>query len=133
MLVLMRSPHSFCLVIALWAGCAWGQPPKAPVTTLPPEPVKSPDGAILMQVSAENGQLAYTVTYGGKPVVLRSALGLELEKAPVLGAGIRIAKADFGVVNESYTMPHGKSNPVKNQYHWMTLDLEETGEPHRRL
>lgn len=129
----MRNKFFSGLPIALWAACAWGQPGKAPVTTMPPEPVKSPDGAIVMQVSAENGQLAYSVTYGGKPLVLRSALGLELEKAPVLGTNVRIAKADFGVVNDSYTMPHGKSNPVKNQYHWMTLDLEETGEPHRRL
>ncbi|MGB9459085.1 MAG: glycoside hydrolase family 97 protein [Bryobacteraceae bacterium] len=128
----MRNTQFFCLAITFWAVCAWGQGRKA-VTTMPPEPVKSPDGAIVMLVSADNGYLTYSVTYGGKSVVLPSALGLELEKAPVLGASVRIAKANFGVVNESYTMPHGKSNPVRDQYHWMTLDLEETGKPHRRL
>ncbi|MGA8579980.1 MAG: glycoside hydrolase family 97 protein [Bryobacteraceae bacterium] len=128
----MRNTWFFCLAVAFWAMCAWGQQRK-PVTTMPPEPVKSPDGAILMQVAADNGQLAYSVTFGGESVVLPSALGLELEKAPVLGASVRIAKANFGVVNESYTMLLGKSNPVRNRYHWMTLDLEETAKPHRRL
>jgi len=130
----MRNTHSFWMTIALSTALAWGQQQrKAPVTTMAPEPVRSPDHAILMMVSAEDGQLAYTVTYQGKPVIERSALGLELEKAPLLGANVRIVKADFGAVNESYAMPHGRSNPVRNQYHWMTVDLEETLEPHRRF
>ena len=46
--------------------------------------VKSPDGAIEMTVSTDGGQLAYRVTYRGKPVIEQSALGLEW---PGTGAG----------------------------------------------
>ena len=38
--------------------------------------VTSPDGKVAVSVSAENGQAFYTVDYDGKPMLTRSALGL---------------------------------------------------------
>jgi len=107
---------------ALLATCAWGQ-----------ASVQSPDGAIEMTIAANGGALTYEVSFRGKPVILSSPLGLELEHAPVLGAAVRIAASSTGAVDETYSMPHGRSNPVRNLCHTLTLDLEETAAPARKL
>jgi len=104
--------------MALVATCAWGQ-----------ASVQSPDGAIEMSITANGGPLQYAVSFHGKPVILSSPLGLELEHAPVLGAAVRIANTRAGTVDETYSMPHGRSNPVHNFCRTLTLDLEETAAP----
>ena len=38
-----------------------------------------------------------------------------------------------GKVDETYNMPHGKSNPVRNNCGTLTLNLEETRAPRRKL
>ncbi|MGA2114750.1 MAG: glycoside hydrolase family 97 protein [Bryobacteraceae bacterium] len=93
----------------------------------------SPSGALEMSVTADGGQLAYTVNFRGKPVVVRSTLGLELARQPVLGAHVRIVHATAGTGDETYPLLHGKASTVHSVYHSLTLDLEETGAPHRKL
>jgi alpha-glucosidase len=93
----------------------------------------SPSGALEMTLTADGGQLAYTVNFRGKPVVLRSTLGLELTGQPVLGAHVRIAHAMPGSGDETYSLLHGKASTVHSVYRSLALDLEETGEPHRKL
>ena len=110
------------VLVAFLAMCAWGQ-----------ASVKSPDGAIEMSITANGGSLEYAVSFHGKPVILSSPLGLEIEQAPALGAAVKIASAKAGTVDETYSMPHGKSNPVRNFCHTLTLDLEETSAPGRKF
>jgi len=86
--------------------------------------VKSPDGAIEMSVSTPGGQLKYSVTYRGKPVIADAALGVQLAGQTVPGPGARIAAAREGTVDETYTMPHGKSNPVRNYCKTLALDID---------
>src|SRR5580658_3578078 len=106
----MRNLFLACL--ALSAG-AWAQ-----------TSVKSPDSAIEMSVSTAGGQLKYSVTYRGKPVVADAALGLQLAGEVVPGPNVRIAAAREGSVDETYSMPHGKSNPVRNYCRTLALDLD---------
>jgi alpha-glucosidase len=94
--------------------------------------LKSPDGAIEMTISADRG-LAYTVNFHGKPVILRSTLGLELAGQPVLGAGVRILNVQPGSLDETYTMVTGKANPVRNFCRTLSVELEETAAPSRKL
>jgi alpha-glucosidase len=98
--------------LALLAG-AWAQ-----------NSVKSPDGAIEMTVSTAGGQLKYSVNYRGKAVIDNAALGLQLAGDVVPGPNVRIAAARQGSVDETYSMPHGKSNPVRNYSRTLALDLE---------
>lgn len=95
--------------------------------------MKSPDGAIEMTVTADTAPLAYTVAYKGKPVILRSTMALDVQDQAPLGPGLRIVKTTPGSVDETYTMPHGKSNPVRNSARSMVIELEETRAPGRRL
>jgi alpha-glucosidase len=118
----MRRILATLLPAALAATCAWGQ-----------ASLKSPDAAIEIAIAANGGPLAYRVSYRGKPVILESPLGLQLEQAPPLGAAVRIAASRTGALDETYSMPHGRSNPVRNHCNTLTLDLEETAAPARKL
>ena len=103
--------------------------------------VSSPDGQIQMTFSTRNGnapspqggQLVYTVTYHGQPVMNASALGLEIENQPVLGANVTIDAARSGRIDESYTLLAGKSKTVRNQCNTLALDLRETQAPGRKF
>jgi alpha-glucosidase len=86
--------------------------------------VKSPDGSIEMSISTAGGQLKYSVTYRGKPVIADAALGLQLTGEVVPGPNVRIAAAREGSIDETYSMPHGKSNPVRNYCRTLALDLD---------
>ncbi|HWC97935.1 MAG TPA: glycoside hydrolase family 97 protein [Candidatus Sulfopaludibacter sp.] len=109
------------LGIFLAVAGAWGQ-----------GSLKSPDGAIEMTISADRG-LAYTVSFHGNPVILRSTLGLELAGQPVLGASVRILQMQPGSLDETYSMPTGKANPIHSVCRTLTVELEETAAPSRKM
>jgi alpha-glucosidase len=95
--------------------------------------VQSPNGDIELSISADGGALSYTVSFHGRPVILKSALALEIEDQPALGTGVRIAGARRGAIDETYSMLHGKSNPVRNVARTLAVDVEETHAPLRRF
>jgi alpha-glucosidase len=95
--------------------------------------LKSPDGSIEMTISADNGQLAYSVAYKGRPVIARSALALDIRDQPLLGDRVRIVKSTPGSVDETYNMLHGKSNPVRNVCRTLSVEVEESAAPNRRM
>lgn len=98
-----------------------------------PVVVSSPDGAIRMTFSAPGGHLAYEVAYRGKPVLTPSALGLEIQNQPVLGTDVEITSSKSGKIDETYTLPAGKSKEVRNQCNTVALDVRETKDPKRRF
>ncbi|HTX38207.1 MAG TPA: glycoside hydrolase family 97 protein [Bryobacteraceae bacterium] len=104
-----------------------------PVLAIAQSTVQSPDGAIELSFTTENGQLAYSVSFHGRPLLTRSTLALDIQDQPELGGAMRLVDSKPGSVDETYTMPHGKSNPVRNVCHTLTLNLQETHGPNRKL
>jgi alpha-glucosidase len=104
-------------------------------------PLASPDGKLAIRFeivssgtpAAAGGQLTYEVSFEGKPVIARSNLGLLLEGAPVLGSAVRLVAAEMSSHDETYRLVHGKSNPVRDHYNALRLELEETRPAARRL
>src|SRR4051794_77689 len=86
-----------------------------------------------MNFSAENGALAYTVSFHGRPVLTKSSLALEIQDQEILGTSMRITGARPGSIDETYNMPHGKSNPVRNVARTLAVDAVETRAPFRKL
>src|SRR5512143_2964681 len=111
------STSRVCLLLAvLAASAARGQEGSAKVA--------SPDGQVEFTLSAGSdtgGQLAYRVTYRGKPLFDRSLLGLQIQNQPTLGDALKILSTKTGGENETYTVVHGKSNPVHNEYHSLSV------------
>jgi alpha-glucosidase len=95
--------------------------------------VSPPDGAVLISFVAGEGPLAYSVSFHGKAVIARSALGLDLEDQRPIDGGFRVLATNPSAIDETYSMPFSKSNPVRNQCNTLTIYLEETRTPGRRL
>ncbi len=108
-------------LIAAAGGTAFAQ--SAPVS------VKSPDGQIVLSFetvqqpggSEETGQLVYSVSYRGKPLVTQSALRLELAGARPLGADVQIVKQTASQADSTYRLVTGKASVVRNHYNAVQL------------
>lgn len=104
-----------------------------------PVSLQSPDGQVVIafECVSENagapGQLVYTVTFHGKPLITQSALQLELQGARPLGAKVRIVKETPSQTDETYRLVTGKASVVRNHYDALRLDLEETDGLRRQL
>jgi len=125
-------PLLFCGFLLSAAGNPAAQVGKAAVA--------SPDGAIralFMVVPAADGagggQLGYEVTYRGKTIIERSKLGFELQNQPPIGGNLQVVAATNSRIDETYQIPAGKSNPVRNQCNVLFFDLKEAKAPGRKL
>jgi len=114
----------------------------AQTASAPADPVSlgSPDGSIEIVFStraagarAGGNALFYRVNFRGQQLMDWSRLGLELQGAPVLGDNIAIVSSKTGSADETYSMPFGKSNPIRNHYNSVTIQLQEKGYPFRKL
>lgn len=83
--------------------------------------------------AAATGELVYSVSFRGKPLIDASALRLELEGQRSLGSAVRIAQQTASSVDETYRLVTGKAGTVRNHYNGLRIDLEENGENRRRL
>ena len=87
-------------------------------------PVRSPDGKIVITIHTD-APLGYSIAVDGKPVVLRSRLGLELAgdvklgEKPVLQSEVR-KSSDTHWVDE-----FGKNRNVRDHYNELSLTLKE--------
>jgi len=109
------------LILLSLAAAAWSQT------------VKSPDGTIEMTITADGGRLAYAVSFRGKPAIVKSGLALDIQDQTLLGPNVRITGSRAGSVDETYNMPHGKANPVRNYCSTLAVDVEETRTPTRKF
>ena len=98
-----------------------------------PVGLKSPNGDLEISIatvsggkpSDSGGQLAYQVRFRGNPVVDWSNLGLEIEGAPTLGSDVRVVSSTPSQGDETWSMPHGKSNPIRNHFNAVTVQTAE--------
>ena len=106
-----------------------------------PPTVTSPDGQLILsfetvpesQTQADAGQLTYSVSYRGKPLITQSALRLELAGAHPLGASVQITGQSASEADETYHLITGKISTVRNHYRALRLDTAETGGLQRKL
>jgi alpha-glucosidase len=85
------------------------------------------------EVVAAGGQLAYKVSFQGKPVIDTAAMRLELQGQSPLGSRVRIVGATPSKIDETYRLVAGKASTVRNYCNALRIDLEETGDPGRKL
>jgi alpha-glucosidase len=94
-----------------------------------PVRVASPDGRIAFTLySGPAGEskidgLRYKVTFKDKTVIDESPMGLELQGQPALGPAMEKTAIQTSSADESYRVPAGKSNPVRNQYNAALIEF----------
>ena len=102
--------------------------------------IASPDGRLQVLFQTGNGsntstpyQLYYSVSFKGKQLLAPSALGLEMNGTPVLGAAVKLADKKFSATDQTYRLVVGKASQVRDHYNALTLQLEETVAPNRKM
>jgi alpha-glucosidase len=106
-----------------------------------PVAVNSPDGALGISIAtlrgqavqAAGGQLAYRVTFRGRPVIEWSKLGLLLEGSPALGPAVRIESSQASSQDETWKPVQGKASSIRNRYNAVSIQTVETAGTGRRL
>lgn len=119
-----------CLFLARLA-----EPQTGPIALSSPDSLIQANFSIVPSSPSQDGsgQLIYAITYKGNLLIEKSNLGLEMQDQPVLGSNVRIVASRTSKINETYTIPAGKSNPVHNECNALAIDLQENGRSARRL
>ncbi len=125
--------------VKILAPVLWGALTAAAQTA--PVALQSPNGALEISIAtvrgrsvqAAGGQLAYRVSFHGKPVIEWSNLGLLLEGAPALGPAVRIESSQPSRQDETWTSVQGKASSIRNHYNAVAVQTVETAANGRRL
>ena len=101
----------------------------------------SPDGKLAItfmtfankESARAEGQLVYSVTFQGKPLVDRSALCLDLKGQQPLGKDVRMVNTTLSNEDGTYRLVTGKASMVRYRYNALRIELTESGEQGRKL
>jgi alpha-glucosidase len=126
---------SFCLgTAALLSAQARERNPQAPTAVESAPMLSSPDGQIAMRVSVlpspafgsdGSGELVYSVSFRGKPIIDNSALGLELDDDTPLGANVTITATRPGTGMDNYVLTNAKVSHVHDAYNSLAVTVSE--------
>ncbi|CAN5661179.1 glycoside hydrolase family 97 protein [soil metagenome] len=94
--------------------------------------VASPDGGIVFAFRLENKSPQYAVTYMGKPVIDYSTLSLVFDDGKFEN-NLKINKPVYRDTTEDYDLIIGKTSHVRTQYKSVSIPLEETIAPFRKV
>ena len=123
-----------CLTALFAAGALTAQTSKtAPVI------ITSPNGQITLllfeagaasggQADSKNpavGDLRYAVEFHGKRLMEAARLGLDLAGQPALGPGMHLTASHPESVDETYTIPAGKTSSVRDHYKGVQAEFED--------
>ena len=86
--------------------------------------VRSPDGKIAITIYTD-APMGYSITVDGKPVLLRSRMGLELAGDVKLGEKPVVESEKRSSADKHWVNEFGKNRNVRDRYNELTLTLKE--------
>ncbi len=102
--------------------------------------VASPDGQLVMRVFIMTPQdsrlvrLAYQVSYRGKLLIDTSLLGISIhDQEPFLGENVGLVESKAESVDETYKLPLGKRQGIRNHYNSLIAQYMQNGSLGRRV
>jgi len=108
------------LVGTIWFFCSPASAGKSGVA----REVRSPDGKIAITIHTD-APLGYSIAVDGKPVLLRSRLGLELAGDTKLGENPVVQSEARKSTDQHWVNEFGKRRNVRDHYHELTLTMKE--------
>ena len=103
------------LVITLFCGCT--DPNFTKVT--------SPDQAIELSFSCQNGTPNYCVVFHGDTIIKPSVLGFELKEANALKSHFKIDQVKVDCLDTIWQQPWGENKKIRNNYNELKIRLKE--------
>ncbi len=83
--------------------------------------VYSPDGRIKVTVSAEGGQLAYSVSQDGESLIENSVLGFTLMGGNVLGNRTEILSVEHSSYDQTWETVWGQNHYIRDHHNYMKV------------
>lgn len=80
-----------------------------------------------------DGSVSYKVRHNTETVIDTSSLGFELKDVSPLDRNFKIIKTTTNSVDETWNMPWGEQETVRNQYNELTVELQEKDALQRKL
>jgi hypothetical protein len=88
--------------------------------------VESPSKNITLQFNlGANGSPTYSVAYKNKPVILESALGIQLKASTDLASGFKVDNSKSSTFNENWQPVLGEQSSINNHYNELTVALTQ--------
>lgn len=113
----------------LISGCGKKGDAETPATR-----ITSPDGSITIAVSLDSvGHILYAVNKGEMAIIKPSGMGFEFKDWPAMDAGFKITGSTETAIDETWEMPWGEQQSVRNNCNELAVNFEESGEPARKL
>ena len=78
-------------------------------------------------------RLAYQVLFSGKPLMDTSFMGLNIRDQPILGVNVGLTASKKTTVDETYTVPAGKTKRIRDHYNALTAEYLQNGSLGRRI
>jgi len=95
--------------------------------------VLSPDASIRVEVSLGAEAPTYRIDRLGRDVILPSKLGFVFKEGGALAPALKIASSSRAAFDETWTQPWGEKKDIRNHYHELRIDFEETTARPRRM
>lgn len=94
----------------------------------------SPDGQLEITIALNRDNApVYSVNYRNRPVIAPSTLGLEFKQGGLLSKNLRITGVRRTTQDENYTLVVGKTRQARNHCNEITVALEESQAPQRKI
>ena len=90
--------------------------------------VSSPDGSIRVNFELQGTVPTYSVTYQGKPIILPSRLGYDLDRKADLLDGFTLLNEEQSTFDETWTPVWGENREIRNHYNELLVCLAQTAE-----
>ena len=95
--------------------------------------VESPGKVLKVELSLDDGRLAYRVLRLGEPVIDDSRLGFLLREGGRLERNLTLVSQSTRSADETWEQPWGESRLVRNRYTELTARIAERGRFTRRF
>ncbi len=95
--------------------------------------ISSPGEVNTVSFFIENGRAGYTVTHRNSLVLDSSYFAFDFKNQPRIGENLEILETRSESMDETWEMPWGEQRLVQNHFNEMTIHLQETTAPARRV
>ncbi|HEV2860577.1 MAG TPA: glycoside hydrolase family 97 protein [Pyrinomonadaceae bacterium] len=96
--------------------------------------IESPSGKLSLSFRlTDKGEPTYRLSFGGRPVVLPSRLGVELKELPALTGGFAVVNAEKAERDETWEPVWGEVKQIRNRYRELAVTLQQASADNRRV
>ena len=95
--------------------------------------VVSPNGKVSVMLSVLDGVAHYSVSYNNAGIIEPSSLGFQLKDSQPIRDGIKVIGTERDTYDQTWKPVWGKRTEIRNFYNQITVNLQESESPSRKI